>query len=141
MAETKEGYIVITSAEWEELRTLRAAAVLERERVGTLGDDEFCRRCGGENVIWAAPSPLWNKVMRGNEINAEDDPAGIVCIRCFVVLAEERGVRGQWHLTTVNLPDDLIYETPSGRVWDDARWLWVDPAADRPALDAARAES
>lgn len=94
-------------------------------RVGTLSD-ETCRRCGGENITWFAPSPLWNFVMRGNDINGEPLHGDLVCLRCFVVLAEEAGIKGRWRLTADPEPDGLVYETPSGRIWDPERWQWVE---------------
>jgi hypothetical protein len=103
--------------------------------MGTLGEAELCNRCGGENVIWATPSPLWNLVMRGNDINGDPKWGDLVCIRCFVVLAEEAGVRpSRWRLTADPEPEGLIYETPSGRVWDRDRWLWVDPPLSKRVL-------
>lgn len=107
------------------------------ERVGTLDDAERCNRCGGENVTWCAPSPLWNLVMRGNNINAETIYADLVCIRCFIVMAEEAGVTPKvWRIYADPEPEGLIYETPSGRVWDDERWLWLSP--DEPGSLRAR---
>lgn len=91
-------------------------------------DTEWCRRCGGPNVIWSAASPLWNLVMRGNDINGETKFADLVCMPCFITLAVEAGLSTHgWRLTLVPEPEGLIYETPSGRVWDPERFLWVDP--------------
>lgn len=97
-------------------------------RVGLLEDAETCYRCGGENVIWSAPSPLWNKVMRGNDINGDPQYHDLVCTRCFIVLAFEAGIEGRWRLSVTPEPDGLIYETPSGRIWDPEDWLWKEPA-------------
>lgn len=91
-------------------------------------EDEACRRCGGPNVVWSAPSPLWNLVMRGNDINAETQYADLVCIACFVEMSEEAGVMPKrWRVYADPEPAGLIYETPSGRVWDAERWLWMNP--------------
>lgn len=89
---------------------------------------EDCYRCGGPNVVWYAPSPLWNLVMRGNDINGEPLHHDLVCVTCFVVLAAEAGVRGSWRLTVDPEPDGLIYQTPSGRRWDAERFLWIGGA-------------
>lgn len=89
------------------------------------GPGEDCRRCGGPNVIWFAPSPLWNKVMRGNDICGDPLFNDLVCMPCFVALAAEAGVVGVWRLTADPEPEGLIYTTPSGRVWDPDRFLWV----------------
>lgn len=92
-------------------------------------DHERCRRCGGPNVIWSAASPLWNYVMRGNDILGEAKFSDLVCMPCFVTLAVEAGLPMHgWRLTLTPEPEGLIYETPSGRVWDPERFLWVEPA-------------
>lgn len=90
------------------------------------GKYETCHRCEGANVIWHAPSPLWNLVMRGNDINGAPLFDDLVCMPCFVVLAHEAGVEGIWRLSVDPEPDGLIKTTPSGRTWDADRNLWVD---------------
>lgn len=105
----------------------------EDVRVGTLSDDERCRRCGNENTEWVAPHPLWNYVMRGNDIDGEWRYSEIVCVRCFIVLAHEAGLDGQWRLYLAPEPDGLVYTTPSGRVWNPETWMWDEPA---DAVDA-----
>lgn len=100
--------------------------------------DEWCRRCSGENCVWAAPSPLWNKVMRGNDINGDTQFSDLVCMKCFVELADKLGMTGQWRLTLNPLPDDLVYETPSGRAWDWDTWLWTDREEESNARDRER---
>lgn len=119
---------------WNQVR-----AVLPSPNVGTL-DDEICHRCGGENVRWSAPSPLWNKVMRGNDINGEPRYGDLVCIRCFIVLAFEAGIDGTWRVGLDPEPEGMIYETPSGRVWDQVRGLWVEPRGETCG-DEARGET
>jgi hypothetical protein len=78
-------------------------------------------------VIWFAPSPLWNLVMRENDINGPIQFADLVCIPCFIALAAEVGVTGKWRLTVDPEPQGLIKETPSGRIWSESRQLWIDP--------------
>lgn len=89
---------------------------------------EACRRCGGPNFIWFAPSPLWNLVMRENDINGRIQFADLVCAGCFMQIAAELGVAGKWRLTIDPEPDELIYTTPSGRVWNPETWLWEESA-------------
>jgi hypothetical protein len=92
-----------------------------------LRDHEQCRHCGGRNVVWSAASPLWNYVMRGNDINGEPLHGDLVCIPCFIQIAVDAGLPEHgWRLTLVPELEGLIYETPSGRVWDPERFLWVD---------------
>lgn len=86
-----------------------------------------CRRCGGPNVVWWVDSPLWNYVMRGDDINAAERFEGIVCPTCFAVLAEESGVGYVWRLVAALLAEKVTTVTPSGRVWDADTGLWVIP--------------
>lgn len=105
-------------------------------RMGVSGDHEVCRRCGGENVSWFAPSPLWNLVMRGNDIDGDALFNDLVCMRCFVVLANDVGVEGTWRLAVRPEPVGLILTTPTGRVWDADRDLWTVPTETPDAEDA-----
>lgn len=45
--------------------------------------EERCTRCGGPNIVWHAPSELWNRAV------PED---GIICPLCFVVAARAAGI-------------------------------------------------
>lgn len=97
-----------------------------------LVDDEhperICKRCGGPNVrAWCAPSPLWNQVMRGGDINNPDRFGGIVCPVCFAALAEEAGVAQRWRFYAQKVHVELATVTPSGRVWNEKTWLWEEP--------------
>lgn len=91
---------------------------------------EWCRRCERENVSWAAPSPLWNLVMRGGSINGDWQHSELICIGCFVDLARLAGVAGHWRVTVSPEPEGMETVTPSGRVWDPETWLWKEPADD-----------
>lgn len=98
------------------------------ERVGNLGESERCGRCGGENVSWHTPSPLWNFVMRSNRIDGPRIWNDLVCIPCFVVVAEEAGVKPpSWRLTAVPEPEGLNYTTSEGWVWNHETCLWDKP--------------
>jgi hypothetical protein len=106
------------------------ASAEQRARTQPAADahpEDYCHRCGGPNVSWAAPSPLWNAVMRGGDINGRDLFNGIVCPLCFAVLAEAAGIASQWRLSAENVNQPLQTITPSGRVWDDNAWLWREP--------------
>lgn len=85
-----------------------------------------CRRCGGRNIAWSAPSPLWNAVMRGGSINGPWQWDEIVCPICFAELAEAAGIANVWRLTARFVHVELETVTPSGRVWDDETQLWLD---------------
>lgn len=89
--------------------------------------EDKCRRCGRPNVVWWVDSPLWNFVMRGDDINAAERYGGIVCPTCFAVLAEQCGAATMWRLQPASVAVELTYVTPSGRVWDPDAGLWVDP--------------
>lgn len=62
--------------------------------IESLGDN-FCDRCGGENIVWFTDSPLWNKYRQQYDV---------LCIPCFVELVESTGfVPTAWRLTPENL--------------------------------------
>ena len=88
---------------------------------------ETCNRCGGENPPWSAPSPLWNAVMRGGSINGDPEWNDLVCATCFMILAEEKGIASLFRLTAEIVNVELETVTPSGRIWDEERGLWVSP--------------
>lgn len=90
--------------------------------------ESICRRCLGPNIVWSAPSPLWNHVMRGGDINAKDRFGGIICPICFATLAEEMGVAWRWRFYAETVNVELATVTPSGRVWNSETWLWDEPA-------------
>lgn len=90
---------------------------------------ETCARCGGNNPSWSAPSPLWNAVMRGGSINGDALYRDMVCIKCFMAIAEEKGLAHGWRLMATEVSAELETVTPSGRVWNERNWLWDDPAA------------
>lgn len=88
--------------------------------------ESTCGRCGGPNVAWSAPSPLWNRVMRGDDINNTDLYGGIVCPTCFAVLAEKAGIADLWQLSAKRVHVPLQTTTPSGRTWNEQTWLWEE---------------
>jgi hypothetical protein len=88
--------------------------------------ESYCHRCNGPNVSWAAPSPLWNQVMRGGDINGPWLYDEIICPTCFAVLAEEAGAAANWRLVADVVDADLQTVTPSGRVWDEHEFRWID---------------
>jgi len=105
--------------------------------------ERTCARCGGPNITWCAPSPLWNQVMRGGSINGDDLHDGMVCPICFAQLAEQAGIAEMWRLYAERLHVPLETITPSGRVWDETTWLWSEPTpeteeslSDHPATRA-----
>jgi hypothetical protein len=89
--------------------------------------EERCERCGGRNTSWAAPSPLWNEVMRGGSIDGPVQGAEIICMGCFVEDAERRGIAFEWRLMAADVRVSLETTTPSGRIWNDEHWLWDNP--------------
>ena len=88
---------------------------------------EDCKRCGRSNVVWFAPSPLWNAVIRGGSIDGEPKFDDLVCAACFMQLAEEQGIATRFRVFAEEVNVDLETITPSGRVWDEDRWLWIGP--------------
>lgn len=98
---------------------------------------EACRRCGGENPPWSAPSPLWNAVMRRGSINGPPEFNDLVCATCFTVLAEEKGIASQFRVTAENVNVELETVTPSNRIWDEDRNLWIEPASSPPSTGSS----
>lgn len=95
--------------------------------------EDHCHRCGGPNIPWSAPSPLWNAVMRGGSINGDELHDGIVCPTCFAILAEQRGIaHALWRFSADRVSVELELVTPSGRVWDEQSWMWRE-VTDDPA--------
>jgi hypothetical protein len=57
-----------------------------------LRGDGPCQSCGTvDNICWFTASPFWNNVVGGP--GCMDDPGGIYCINCFVILADKVGMR------------------------------------------------
>jgi hypothetical protein len=50
--------------------------------------EAFCQQCGRRNVVWFAPSDIWNATMGGGQ--------GILCPVCFIEAAERAGLYGPW---------------------------------------------
>lgn len=90
---------------------------------------EACKRCGSRNPSWSAPSPLWNAVMRGRSINGEPEWDDLVCMTCFTILAEDKGIACLFRVTADVVKVELETVTPSGRTWNDDEQRWVEPDA------------
>lgn len=104
---------------------LDGAVPAPRQQVGSAED---CKRCGRPNTLWFAQSPLWNAVMRGGSIDGEPIYDDMVCATCFMELAEEAGIADGFQVTAKRVHVELETVTPSGRVWDEYRFRWVEPA-------------
>lgn len=106
--------------------------------------ESVCGRCGGFNPVWVAPSPLWNQVMRGGDINGIE-VCSIVCPSCFAALAAD--VAAGWRFYATDVKADLQTVTPSGRVWNEETWMFDEPgegqdSAERcPVFGEARSAS
>jgi hypothetical protein len=101
-------------------------------RDGGVHPESYCGRCGGPNIVWTAPSPLWNAVIRGGSINGDEIYDGIVCPTCFAVIAEGRGIAFRWRLTAKRVHVELETVTPSGRMWNEETWKFDDPPGGTP---------
>lgn len=60
--------------------------------------EAFCDNCGGFNVSWFTPSPLWNRIVRQPD---RADP--MLCPRCFILLAEAAGIHEVWKVSPTSL--------------------------------------
>ena len=62
-----------------------------------LQGDGPCSNCGTvDNIIWFTESVFWNAVVRVSP--RLTDNAEILCIPCFVIMADQRGYRCHWRL-------------------------------------------
>lgn len=49
--------------------------------------EDYCRQCGRRNVVWFAPSLLWNKAVREHGLSE------MLCPQCFIEAAEHAGIK------------------------------------------------
>lgn len=61
--------------------------------------EDFCHRCGCPNVSWYIDSAVWNKVMRGGAVDGWGAWQEIICIPCFMELAEAHYGACTWRIT------------------------------------------
>lgn len=120
----------------EEIGLIAAVVAYRASTSGQPADDRppesYCHCCGGPNISWSAPSPLWNAVMRGGSINGPTEFDEIICPLCFAALAIERGVAGaHWRFFANDVQAELELVTPTGRVWSSTTWLWETPGEVR----------
>jgi hypothetical protein len=65
--------------------------------------------------------------MRGGCINGPWEFGEMICANCFMELAEDRGIAGRFLVTAEDVRVPLQTVTPSGRVWNEKRKLWIEP--------------
>lgn len=106
----------------------KPAAGIHEARTDDEHPEDHCNRCGGPNISWCAPSPLWNEVMRGGDINGPWQYDEIICPTCFAILAEKAGIASMWRLHAERITRPLQLVTPSGRTWNEQTWLWEETA-------------
>lgn len=86
----------------------------------------FCEHCGRVNVVWFAPSPIWNKVVR--EPNGGADV--MLCPTCFVQLAEIAGIRSTgWAV----IPERSVGDFRESAT-ELAEWIGIHPKWSRESL-------
>ena len=83
--------------------------------------ESYCHRCKGPNVSWAAPSPLWNAVMRRGDSRLWNE---IICPTCFVTLAEQAGIAADWRIYAQTELQAVPPVSRDGRIWNQHTWLW-----------------
>jgi hypothetical protein len=93
------------------LATLDAARTPGEPGLRTaLRGDGPCRDCGTlDNIVWFTDSVFWNAVVRVEP--RLTDGAEILCIPCFVTMADERGFICRWRLTP-----EWKWQTKKGRL-------------------------
>lgn len=97
----------------------------------TLLGDGPCTECGtSANIVWGTDSAFWNNVIRYEWIGAPSDPQDtyadhrwghepILCLPCFVKVAEERG-----------------FQPVAWRVVPEWPWRYDESARTRPSPEA-----
>jgi hypothetical protein len=96
-----------------------------------VGDDTNpeakCEECGRPNIVWFAPSPLWNAAVR----TTPDSPDLMLCPSCFAIRYET--VTGDQPTAWVLTPEVLAPEAPEGvPVGDDTPAPTVCPKCGEP---------
>ena len=61
--------------------------------------EDFCHRCGHKNVSWYIDGSTWADVMRSGDPLSWGRWQEIICIPCFIELAEERAGGCAWRIT------------------------------------------
>lgn len=79
-----------------------AARLLAEQAAEDRGGDGPCRDCGKRYPPWHTDNAIWNLVVGGPD--ATDDPGGLLCPTCFLVLAETSGLRRVWRLAVSERP-------------------------------------
>jgi hypothetical protein len=103
----------------------KAYATLATEQRDLSHPETFCQRCGRPNVVWFAPSPLWNKAV---------PDGGILCPVCFIEAAEAAGIHASaWCVSPETLRSGATEPSPAApellqeRYWcgcvREARWI------------------
>lgn len=68
---------------------------------------ETCRSCRKPFIAWAVPAGLWDDVMGGDPEHA------LVCLPCFAIKAETRGVTAAWRVVADRV--DLCLQIGGGQ--------------------------
>jgi len=74
--------------------------------------EDFCHRCGCQNVSWYIDSDVWNPVMRGGTVDGWEWQE-IVCIPCFIELAEAHFGARVWRVTRDEFGTEVL-SLPNG---------------------------
>lgn len=86
--------------------------------------EDFCGKCGRPNVVWFAPSPLWNKAVRAK------GECEILCPVCFVQLAEAAGIPATAWVVMPERPNDDYQDAAE----ELAEWIGIHPRWSRASL-------
>jgi len=110
-----------------ELR-LQIHTVVPKKTVDNAHPEDRCECCGGRNMAWHAPSPIWNQVMR--DASGKEKWGGIVCPACFADIAQREGIDvPSWCLTIHEEDRKQLKACNSGlsmRIFDWIKCLWQE---------------
>lgn len=96
----------MTKIDWVNLE-----AIDEQRRKGwpDFHPEHYCHRCGHKNVSWYTDAATWNQVvLKGDPWN------GIICIPCFIGLAEVQDGPQAWRITRDQYGTEVLTKIGEG---------------------------
>ena len=85
----------------------------ERPELSTLDGDSPCDACGTTiNLVWFTESAFWNNVVRNAPGSPYFNVDAILCVPCFVALAEKVGYRPTAWRITPEWPEHRVPPAP-----------------------------
>ena len=67
--------------------------------------EAVCHDCKGPNVVWFAPSDIWNRVVRTPDTGMADP---MLCPRCFILRAYTKGIDCAWQIAPERPAENIL---------------------------------